>query len=299
MNESADGELAVSLVLVSFQMQRELPRTLVSLSPPYQRGIAPADYEVIIVDNGSVPPVDPATLAEQGPDVIVETVENPTVSPAPAINRGLRLARAPLIGLWVDAARMASPGLVSACVEAARLHPRPVIATFNYHLGHRLQYFSAAEEHTREAEDALLASIDWPQNGERLFEISTLDAKGGVTGPMIESCALFMPRALWDELGGADEAFVSPGGGAVNPDIFIRACELPDVQLIRILGQGTFHQVHGGVSTSGGAGLMDAGKAMSREYFRIRGRPFSAVRTVGWLYDPVSKTIQQSESATI
>ncbi|MEQ1954013.1 glycosyltransferase family A protein [Mesorhizobium sp. CN2-181] len=293
MNEGTDGRLAVSLVLVCFQMQRELPRTLVSVSAPYQRCIAPADYEIIIVDNGSAPPVDRATMAGQGTNVIVETVEKPTVSPAPAINRGLRLARAPLIGLWVDAARLASPGLVSACVEAARLHPRPVIATFNYHLGRRLQYFSAAEEHTREAEDALLASIGWPEDGERLFEISTLDAKGGLTGPMIESCALFMPRALWNELGGADEAFVSPGGGAVNPDIFIRACALPDVQLIRILGQGTFHQVHGGVSTSGDAGLMEAGKAMSREYFRIRGRPFSAVRTLGWLYDPASKTVQR------
>jgi hypothetical protein len=299
MTESPEGAPAVSLVLVCYQMQRELPRTLVSLSPPYQSGIAPASYEIIIVDNGSTLPVDPATSAPPWPDIIVESVETPTVSPAPAINRGLRVARAPLIGLWVDAARMASPGLVSACVEAARLHPRPVIATFNYHLGSRLQYFSAAEEHTQEAEDALLASIGWPENGERLFEISTLDAKGGVTGPMIESCALFMPRALWDELGGADEAFVSPGGGAVNPDIFIRACELPDVQLIRILGQGTFHQVHGGVSTSGGAGLMEAGKAMSREYFRIRGRPFSAVRTLGWLYDPASKTVQKSASATI
>lgn len=293
MNETSGGEVAVSLVLVCFQMQRELPRTLVSLSPACQRGIVPADYEVIIVDNGSVPPVDPAISDGLGQDVIVESVESPTVSPAPAINIGLRLARAPLVGLWVDAARMASPGLVRACVEAARLHPRPVIATFNYHLGGRLQYFSTAEEHTREAEDALLASIGWPENGERLFEISTLDAKGGVTGPIIESCALFMPRALWDELGGADEAFVSRGGGAVNPDIFIRACELPDVQLIRILGQGTFHQVHGGVSTSGGAGLMEAGKAMSREYFRIRGRPFSAVRTLGWLYDSASKTVQR------
>jgi len=293
MNETLDTGLSVSLVLVSFQMQRELPRTLVSLSPPHQRGIVPADYEVIVIDNGSVPSIDPADLSGLGYDVIVETVESPTVSPAPAINLGLRLARASLIGLWVDAARMASPGLVSACVEAARLHPRPVIATFNYHLGGRLQYFSATEEHTREAEDALLASIGWPENGDRLFEISTLDAKGGVTGPMIESCALFMPCALWNELGGADEAFVSPGGGAVNPDIFIRACELPDVQLIRILGQGTFHQVHGGVSTSGGAGLMEAGKAMSREYFRIRGRPFSAVRTLGWLYDPSSKTVRR------
>ena len=67
---------------------------------------------------------------------------------------------------------------------------------------------------------------------------------------MLESNALFLPRPLWDELGGYDAAFVEPGGGVVNPDTYLRACALPDVQQIRIVGEGTFHQIHGGVSTS-------------------------------------------------
>lgn len=30
----------------------------------------------------------------------------------------------------------------------------------------------------------------------------------------------------------------------------MRACELPDTKLITLLGEGTFHQVHGGIATN-------------------------------------------------
>jgi hypothetical protein len=39
-------------------MARELPRTIRSLSPIMQRGIDPADVEVILIDNGSTEPFD-------------------------------------------------------------------------------------------------------------------------------------------------------------------------------------------------------------------------------------------------
>jgi hypothetical protein len=39
-------------VLVVHDMARELPRTLRSLGPGYQRGLVVDDYEVIVVDNG-------------------------------------------------------------------------------------------------------------------------------------------------------------------------------------------------------------------------------------------------------
>ena len=38
-------------------MTREAPRTLRSLSPGYQQGIHPDDYEVIVVENGSSAPL--------------------------------------------------------------------------------------------------------------------------------------------------------------------------------------------------------------------------------------------------
>jgi hypothetical protein len=67
---------------------------------------------------------------------------------------------------------------------------------------------------------------------------------------MGESSALFMPAALWRELGGLDERFELPGGGLVNHDLYRRACGLPGARLVVLLGEGTFHQVHGGAATS-------------------------------------------------
>jgi hypothetical protein len=59
-----------------------------------------------------------------------------------------------------------------------------------------------------------------------------------------------MRKELWAELGGIDERFDQPGGGLVNLDTFARACELPDSELVILLGEGTFHQVHNGVATN-------------------------------------------------
>jgi len=48
----------VTIVVVAFNIPRELPRTLYSLSTNYQQKIIDHEYEVIVVDNGSQPPVD-------------------------------------------------------------------------------------------------------------------------------------------------------------------------------------------------------------------------------------------------
>ena len=54
--EKFEPRLAVSVVVVVYNMPREAPRTLHSLSASYQRHIDADDYEVIVVDNGSNPP---------------------------------------------------------------------------------------------------------------------------------------------------------------------------------------------------------------------------------------------------
>ena len=60
-----DGPV-LSVVVVVHDMARELPRTLRTLDPAHQRGIAADDYEVVVVDNGSVVPVSPADLPFSG-----------------------------------------------------------------------------------------------------------------------------------------------------------------------------------------------------------------------------------------
>ncbi|WP_439597764.1 glycosyltransferase family 2 protein [Falsiroseomonas sp.] len=276
---------AVSIVLVSHEMGRELPRTLRSLAAPYQRGLPRGALEVIVVDNGSRQPPGPEMVS--GLDAAFRFLRqpSPTASPVAAINTGLAAARGALVGVWIDGARLASPGLVAACLAASRLHPRPVIATLNYQLGPLLQFDSARHGYDQAAEDLLLQGIGWPADGYRLFEIATSELRAGPEGPMLESNALFLPRALWAELGGYDPAFAEPGGGVVNPDTYLRACALPGVQQIRILGEGTFHQIHGGVSTSTPEAAMAALQEGSRLYLRRRGRPLRTMREPGWLFD--------------
>ena len=47
-----------------------------------------------------------------------------------------------------------------------------------------------------------------------------------------------------------DESFSMPGGGFVNLDFFERMVLTPGVTLVTMLGEGSFHQVHGGTTTN-------------------------------------------------
>jgi hypothetical protein len=243
---------ALTVVVVAYDMARELPRTLRSLASGYQRGMRPDDYVVVVVDNGSPEPPDAALIGEFPGRLRLERRTSATPSPAAAANLGIAIAQGDLIGLLIDGARLASPGLLRLSLLAARLAERPVIATLGWHLGEAPHMEAAARGYDQTAEDRLLAEAGWEEDGYRLFALSSLSgsSRRGWFGPMGESNALFMPRGLWDELGGLEEAFSLPGGGLVNHDLYRRACTLSGVQLIVMLGEGTFHQVHGGASTS-------------------------------------------------
>lgn len=274
----------VSVVLISFNMRRELPRVLSTLSVPYQQDIAPGDLEIIVVDNGSGSSAIPAKLPAEATLV---RVDRPSHSPARAVNVGLRRARADLIGVMIDGARLASPGLCGQALSASLLSERPIIASLGFHLGPDLQARSVRRGYDRQEEDRLLASVDWRSNGYRLFEISVFagSSRDGWHAPISESNALFMPRRLWDELGGYDEQFGSPGGGLVNLDAYARACELPDTNLIILLGEGTFHQVHGGITTNDG-NAESSHAAFLREYRRIRRKDFAVPRKKAVYFGP-------------
>jgi hypothetical protein len=262
---------ALSVVVVAYGMQRELPRTIRSLSPPLQRDVESGSYEVIVVDNGSpqLVQVDPQPDAAT---IRCTRIDDAPASPAHAANIGLELATGDLVGLIIDGARLASPRLLAMALLASRLSDRPVITAPAYHLG-EVPHMQAAEAgYDQEAEDRLLAGSGWEDDGYRLFEVSTLGGSSGRGwfGPMGESSSLFMPRALWRELGGLDERFDLPGGGYVNHDLYHRACSLPDAQLISLLGEGTFHQHHGGAATS--RRLTKA--EMHAQYEALRDRPY-------------------------
>jgi glycosyltransferase involved in cell wall biosynthesis len=264
---------ALSVVVVAHDMVRELPRTIRSLAPAYQRGIDAEAYEVIVVDNGSPEPLEPATLEQ--PDLKLRTVRVDPAHPSPAraANSGVQMAEGALIGLFIDGARLASPGLLAMASRAARMATRPLVATLGWHLGATRHIDAAGAGYDQAAEDELLAEADWERDGYRLFAVSTLAGSSarGWFGPLGESNALFMSSAMWTELGGLDERFVLPGGGLINHDLYRRACELAGSELIVLLGEGTFHQIHGGAATSGRYTRAEAGE----EYKRLRGAPYA------------------------
>jgi cephalosporin hydroxylase len=271
---SAGARIDLSIVICAFNMARELPRTLYTLSREYQQGAMDLDWEVVILDNGSQPPVDLAALQAIVPGVTITRPEMIKTSPAAAINAAMRPLQGRMIGLWIDGARLASPGIVRHAFEAWRADPTKAIGTLAFHLGQDVQMRSVFQGYDASTEDALLDAVDWRQDGYRLFDISVLagSSSTGWFGCINETNGLFMDRALWDELGGLDERFEAKGGGFVNLDLWERAVAASQGHPWMLLGEGTFHQVHGGVATNGTA----ADRApMRAEYAAIHGRPFS------------------------
>ena len=278
----------LSVVVVAYDMSRELPRTVRSLSRPYQTGLEQVDYELIVVDNGSPEPVDPAWFEDLGVDVRVVHLDPAPPSPARAANHGLAAAAAPVVGLIVDGARMASPGLLRTALLGTKLADSPVVASLGWHLG-PVGHMEAAETgYDQEAEDRLLAACGWENDGYQLFASSTLAASSsrGWFGPQGESSALFMDTELWSRIGGLDEAFALPGGGLVNHDLYRRALEEPDTELVRLLGEGTFHQIHGGAATS----RRFVWDEMQADYERLRGTPFKPIHAPTLYVGGVSDT---------
>jgi len=272
------ADLGLSVVVVVFNIPREAPRTLRSLSVAYQRGIRADDYEVIVVDNGSTPAVARADVEAFGPNFRLIRMELSRPSPAAAINRGLAEARGRVIGVVIDGARLATPGLLRFAMHGARFSKRAVVGTVGWYLGFDLQRRQMeVPGHDQAGEDALLESIAWPADGYRLFEIATMDepSREGWFDQLGESNALFMRRGAWRQLGGYDERFDLPGGGLACADVYRRALELPDAQPVVLLGEGTFHQFHGGMATNARREVERARlNQWSEQYQAIRGKAY-------------------------
>lgn len=268
----------VSVIIISYNMAREVPRTVHSFLPPYQRGLDQGDVEVIVIENGSPFPIPQDIVSSWPNEVRYVDIADAHPSPARALNYGVALARADIVCPVIDGARMASPGLLAAGLKAVACSPRSFVATISFHLGEKLQQLAVKEGYNQDVEDALIDSIEWPRNGYRLYEIAAPGGSSRSTwfGTISESNAPLLSKRLFREIGGYEERFDIPGGGLVNLDFLSRIVQDKSIDYFLVMGEATFHQFHGGVTTSRHIQLKEAdGESTwtkyARQYEQIRG----------------------------
>ena len=265
-----------SVLVVFHDMRREAARTLHSLTTAYQQGADDLDYEVIAIDSGSRVPLSADWVRGFGPHFRYVAVNPAHPSPCAALNLGARLARGTFLLCLIDGARILSPGILRLMDEVRARHAEPFVYTIGMHLGPDAQNLSLLDGYDQAREDALLEAAGWETDGYRLFGIAApaLSSRGGFYGRLTESNGFALRRATYWALGGFDERFISPGGGLANLDFFRRALAYPDIEPVLLLGEATFHQVHGGVATNVPL-ARHPWSEWAAEYRRLRGMDYA------------------------
>jgi cephalosporin hydroxylase len=269
----------LSVIIVFYNMRREAERTLHSLSRAYQQGIADLDYEVIVVENGSD---DDQRLNDDfvrsfGSEFrYLDLAADATPSPAHALNRGIAAARGDAFAFMIDGAHVLTPGVLRFGMTGLSTYEPSIVATQQWYVGPGQQGDAVLTGYDQDFEDKLFEDIEWPTDGYRLFDIGHFVGDRDWFDGIWESNCMFVSRKYLEQLGCFDEAFSVPGGGYANLEFYERLGSSPDVTVTTIIGEGSFHQVHGGTTTN----VADADERRRRiagyaqQYAEMRGRAF-------------------------
>jgi cephalosporin hydroxylase len=275
----ATDAIDLSVVVVFYNMRREAARTLESLSRRYQEGIGDLSYEVIAVENGSSEDqkLGAAFVEGFGPEFrYLDLGADAPPSPAIALNLGIREGRGRTFALMIDGAHVVTPGVFHFGLAGLATYAPAIVATQQWYVGPGQQGDAMGDGYDQDYEDRLFATIHWPSAGHRLFEIGHFVGDRDWLDGVWESNCMFVSRAQLAQVGGFDESFTMAGGGYANLELYERLGSSPDITVCTIIGEGSFHQVHGGTTTN----QTDAAERRARvfgygrHYAELRGRPF-------------------------
>ncbi len=289
----------LSVILCVYNMRREAERTLWSLTRAYQDGIEDLSYEVIVVENGSD---ENQKLGEEfvtrfGPEfVYLDMGEAANPSPVAALNRGIEVASGENFAIMIDAAHVLTPGVLRFGMLGLQTYGPAVVATQQWYVGPGQQNESMLHGYDQKYEDRLFESVAWPSDGYRLFDIGHFIGERDWFDGLWESNCMFVPRKLLEQIGALDESFTIPGGEYANLDFYERMTSAPDVALVSLLGEGSFHQIHGGTTTNEDdvEARTSQLEAYRENYARLRGRflrgPGKPIHYVGRFSDRSRRT---------
>ena len=272
-------KITLSVVVNFYNMQREAERTLFSLTQDYQRGAADLNYEVLCIDNGSNPALDPDWIASFGPQFRLIRPSRQLSSPCAALNEAALQARGEYIAVMIDGAHLLTPGVFQEARLAWQENAEAVVAVRHWFVGGDQRWLARAG-YTREQENRLFDRIRWPINGYELFRIGAPIGENPEPwfDGLSESNCLMLPTALYDRIGGFDEAFDDAGGGFANLDLWRRASMAAQGPLVSLVGEASFHQFHGGTTTNVDDTEKDLRvRSYSNAYRTLRGEDFVGV----------------------
>jgi len=281
LRRSAPAEPLFTVVVNFYNMQREAARTLTSLSRAYQREIGDLRYEVLCIDNGSDPPLDPAWVESFGPEFRLIRPAQILPSPCAAINAAAREARGRYLAIMIDGAYVLSPGVFRETWDALEETPEAVVGLRQWFVGGDQRWLSQTG-YTRRQEDMLFDKIEWPSDGYQLFKVSgpARESPNNWFDGLIESNCLFVSKALYHDIGGMNEGFAEAGAGFANLDLFLRAAQASDEPVVVLLGEASFHQYHGGTTTNIALDEMERRvRSYDETYFRVAGRNFRPTKS--------------------
>lgn len=272
-------KVTLSVIVNFYNMHREAERTLTSLSRSYQNDADDFEYEVLCIDNGSNPPLDPQWIERFGPQFRLIRPSRQLASPCAAINEAALQAQGDYLAIMIDGAHLLTPGVFQQARQAWREHADAVVAIRHWFIGGDQRWLAVAG-YTQQMEDRLFERIQWPNNGYELFRISAPIGENPEPwlDDLSESNCLMLPTALYDRIGGIDEAFDQAGGGFANLDLWRRASDAASGPLVSLVGEASFHQFHGGTTTN----VEDAEKdirvrAYANAYRVLRGEDYVSV----------------------